>query len=256
MREILEVLKPEILEKVKPASFSINSFVAHILETCRLAAFAKLFLLDDDLDEFLELVKVSLDIELPEKDCILAVRDFLADKVYDTKNIEEYSPYSKIIFLILQELAILKNDYKKFAQNIYQAKLLAIDIQQRELELLCDLLIGYAYSMVDTNDKALYIYEDVIQISEKAAMFNIIAIAKFFKSMLFTKLSKREEALMLISDELAVIRKLDNQAQILFAMFENSYINLVADGTLVPCDVEAEKMKLEPLIGKLKKILN
>ncbi len=48
--EILSVLSPEILDKVKPASFSTNLFVSHILETCRLAGFAKLLLMDENLE--------------------------------------------------------------------------------------------------------------------------------------------------------------------------------------------------------------
>ena len=152
--EILSVISPEILEKIKPASFSTNLFVSHLLETCRLAGFAKLFLMDENLEEFFSRVAVSLNSELPEAECILAVRDFLADKVYTTGNIEEVSAYSKVIYLILQEISVLTDDYKRFAQNIYQAKLLALDLHQKELELFCDLLIAYAYSKIGIEEKA------------------------------------------------------------------------------------------------------
>ncbi len=109
--------------------------------------------MDENLEEFFSRVAVSLNSELPEAECILAVRDFLADKVYTTGNIEEVSAYSKVIYLILQEISVLTDDYKRFAQNIYQAKLLALDLHQKELELFCDLLIAYAYSKIGIEEK-------------------------------------------------------------------------------------------------------
>lgn len=250
--EILSVLSPEVLEKAKPASFSTNLFVSHILETLRLVAFAKLYLLADDLDVFLEKVQATLNTELPEKDCVLAIRDYLAGKVYNTGNIEEYSAFSKVIFLILQEFSILKDDYKRFAQNIYQAKLLASDIHQREIEMFCDLLIAYAYSKIGIKQKAEAIYRDVLECAEKGAIFNILMLAKLFLSKIATS---SEEALLLINDSLALIRKNDNQAQILYAMFEKLYIDIAKAEEISSIDIESEEQKLVALQEKLVAIL-
>ncbi len=242
--EILSVISPEILDKIKPASFSTNLFVSHLLETCRLAGFAKLFLMDENLEEFFARVAVSLNSELPEAECILAVRDFLADKVYTTGNIEEVSAYSKVIYLILQELSVLNDDYKRFAQNIYQAKLLALDLHQKELELFCDLLIAYAYSKIGIEEKAKSIYSDVLEGAEKSAMFNITCVAKYLKALLF-----KDEALLLVNDSLAAIQKLGNQAKLLYALFEKLYID-IAD-----IDTESELQKLDALKNSLKRVL-
>lgn len=251
-KEILEVLSPSVLEKVKPASFSTNLFVSHILETFRLAALAKLFLLDENLDEFLEQIHQALNTELPEKDAILAVKDFLAGKVYSTKNIEEYSAFSKLIFLILQEFSILKDDYKRFAQNIYQAKLLASDIHQREIELFCDLLIAFAYSKIGITEKAMAIYSDVLENAEKSAMFNIVALSRYFLAKNHLSLKNSDEAALLLSNALALLLKFENQAKILFALVEKLYIDTVKSGNVVPCNIESEEMKLAPLKVALK----
>lgn len=254
--DVLNVLRPEMIEKVKPASFSINLFMEHLMETFRMAVFAKLQMMNDDLLDFIERIELAMGAELPEKDCILAIKDFLADKVYTVGNIEEYSPYSKVIFLILQELSSLENDYNKFAQNIYQAKLLSIDIRQKELELLCDLLLGYAYSKAGINEKADYIYNDVLLITEKSAMFSLMMLTKFLISKLLILKAKKEEALNLINDALAIIRKKNNNmAKILFALFETLYISIAKEGTLIPCDIEVEEMKLNDLREPLKRII-
>ena len=254
--EILAVLTPEILEKVKPASFSINLFVSHLLETLRLSAFAKLFLLDDDLDEFFAKVTNSLAADLPEKECIVAIRDYLSGKVYSTGNIEAYTPFSKVVFLILQEFTALEGDYKHFAQNIYQAKLLALDVQAKELELFCDLLIAYAYSKIGVPEKAEAIYNDVLLYAENSAMFMTIALAKYLLAKLRLEMGKPEETLLAINDTLAMLQKQENQAEIIYALFEKFYIDTVREQGLTSVDLEVEEQKLSPYADKLKRLLD
>ena len=253
--EILSVLTPEILEKVKPASFSINLFATHILETMRLGAFAKLYLQDEDIEDFFEKVAKSLAADLPEKECINAIQDYLTGKVYSTGKIEAYSPYSKVVFLILQELSELVDNYKRFAQNVYQAKLLALDIRARELELFCDLLIAYAYSKIGIREKAEIIYYDVLQGSETSAMFNIIVLAKYFIAKLQLETGKPEEALLTINDTLAMLQKYDNQSAIMYTLFERFYIDIAKKQGLTSVDIDTEEQKLTPYQDKLKRIV-
>lgn len=254
--EILGVLNQETIEKAKPASFSINLFVSHIMETLRLAAFSKLYMLDDDIYEFFEKIQNALNAELPEKDCIIAIRDFLAGKTYTTENIEEYSAFSKTIFLILQEISNLNGNYKRFAQNIYQAKLLAIDTHQKETELFCDLLIAYAYFKENVKEKAEAIYNDVLKTAERDAIFNILAISKYLLAELYISDKRIKDGVRLINDTLTMIRKYDNQSQILFALFEKLYIEADQIEHITGFDPETEVLKLEPLKSPLSLILS
>lgn len=253
--EILSVIKPDIIEKIKPRSFSVNSFVTHLLETFKLAALAKIYLTDDDIENYLNLIAAALGAELPEKDCIIAIKDFLADKTYKIENIEEYSPFSKIIFLILQEFSNLKNDYSQFAQNIYQAKLLAYDIHQKELELFCDLLIGWAYFKVGITQKSKAIYADVTAYAEKSAMFNIYHIGNYLTALL-EKTSNPERALSLISGSIDEISKKGVESKILYVLFEKLYIDMEQASETTDCDIESEQQKILQFADKLKRLFN
>ena len=252
--EIISVLNIDIIDKIKPAGFSTNSFVSHILETLRLASFAKLYLMEDDLDDFINNIENHLGTDFPDKDCIYAIRDFLGGKIYDIGAVENYSAFSKTVFLILQEISNLQaeEDYAKFAQNIFQAKLLAEDICQMEIKYLCDLLIGYAYAKQGVEVKAEYIYEDVLNIAEKSAMFNILILAKYF----LARLEKEpQDSILIVSDALDIIRKHENQAVILYVLFEKMYINYASQTGVSETRLELETQKLNDYKEKLKLIL-
>ncbi len=253
--KLLGVIKPDILEEIKPESFSLGLFVSHLLDTFKLVGLAKVLTVDKNIDEFFDLVKTAFDEDLPEKNCLLALRDFLAGKDYAPSNIEEETPFSKIICLLLQELSSRKTDYKAFALNVYQAKLLAEDIHQTQLEYICDLLIALAYAKIGIISKAYHIYNDVQETSEQSAIFNTTVLANYFTAI--TKIDSNElsDALVIINNMLDEIQKHGNQSKVFFAMFEKLYIDTMKQcGQRFDEDVERQKLLITAPNGELSRI--
>ena len=71
-------------------------------------------------------------------------------------------------------------DYNKFAQNIYQVKLLARKFKDSFWGLLSDLLIGYSYQKLGAIVKANVIYKDVQTIAQKSGMGYVSVWANWF----------------------------------------------------------------------------
>ena len=138
----------------------------------------------------------------------------------------------------------MKDDYKRFAQNIFQAKLLAEEIHQNEIKYLCDLLIAYAYSKIGITAKAEHIYNDVMAYSERSAMFNILMTSKYLFAILHAK-SAPEESLYAINDALSIIRNNDNTAALFYTMFEKLFIRVVKQHHFENIDAESEERKLD-----------
>ena len=255
--DILAVLKPDIIEKIKPASFSTNFFVNHLMETFRLAAIAKLLLMDDELDDFFNAIATALNAELPDKECILAIKDFIAGKSYHAEDIENSTPFAKVIYLILQEFEQHSDDYKTFAQNIYQAKLLSADIHQKQLEMFCDLLIANSYANMGVYQKAEIIYNDILTQSENSTIAGIAFVAKYFIARLYLTENKNSEALFLINDTLALLQKYNNQFKVMYVLFEKLFIETAQAMELDNIDIETEEQKLalENSNGKFARLL-
>lgn len=252
--DLLSVIKPDILEEIKPVSFSMNSFVNHILDTFRLAGFAKLITCSPDLEEFFTKISEATNVELPDKDCILAIKEFLSGKDYAPSDIENATAFSKIIYLILQEFSTHSNDYKLFAQNIYQAKLLAADVHQTQLELLCDLLIAYSYSQMGIKEKASAIYDDVKSCSEKSAIYNIVMIADYLIAKLKIQNNEYENALLIINDALAIMQNGNNRAVLFYTIFEKLFIDIASSQEINEIDIESEIQKLSLVSANLSRL--
>lgn len=255
--EILEVIKPNIIEKIKPASFSTNLFVSHLMETFRMAAFAKLITMDAGLDGFFEKVKNALDSDMPEKGAIIALKEYLAGKSFVPSNSEDSTPFAKIIYLFLQEFETNKNNHKVFAQNIYQAKLLASDIHQSQLEMFAELIIADCYAHEGAKHKAAIILNDIYQKAENSAIFNIVLLSKYYMARLEILKSDYDEAIQLVNDALALIQNNDNQAKVFYALFEKFFIDIAKMQNNSSINIESEERKLEMLSpeGELKGLL-
>ena len=244
---LLNVINQNILEQIKPASFSMNLFVSHMMETFRLEAFAKIMVLDNDIEEFIEKVKIALGEDLTDKDVIISIKKYLRGNELDIPDTKDLTPFSKTIYLILHEFNDHKDDYKTFAQNIYQAKLLASDIHQTIIERFCDLLIARSYAKLGAVQKAESIYNDIIEKSEKSAIFNIFILAKYFLAKL--KISKKEieGAMLIINDSLALIQNNECTTKIMEFLFEKLLIETVKDSQFKFIDVESEERKFSQI---------
>ena len=255
--ELLNVIKPNIIEKIKPAGFSVNLFVTHLMDTFRLAAFAKLLANDNDLEEFCTKIFNSLNDELPDKGSLFAIREYLSGKEFTPSNTENTPPFSKIIYLILQEMSLLNGNFKSFAQNIYQAKLLAADLNQKQLELLCDVLIGHAYAQSGILVKADKILSDVLEQAEASAIFNIVVITRYIIAKHKLNIGDVDAALLIINDTLADIQKRNNEPQVFYAMFERLFIEVAEQQNLPSINLNSEIQRLLQISpnGELERII-
>ena len=255
--EILDILTPEIIKKIKPVNFSLNLFAEHLAETFRLAAIAHILSSGNAIEVFLDKIKISLGEELPDKGSLIAVKNFIAGKDYDIENIEDAPAFSKIIYLILQEFSEQNINWKNFAQNIYQAKLLASDINQLMLKEFCELLIAYAYAKCEVYKKAENIFKDIIDKSEACANINVLLFAKYFYAELKLQKGEYESALLMINDSISFINSNVPKAIIMLALYRYLLIKTVKSSGLNFIDTESEMQNLSKLLpnGELSGII-
>ena len=83
-------------------------------------------------------------------------------------------------------------------------------------------------------------------------MFNILILAKYF----LARLEKEpQDSILIVSDALDIIRKHENQALILYVLFEKMYIDYASQTGVSETSLELETQKLNDYKEKLKLIL-
>lgn len=219
--EILEILTMKNLEKLKPSNLSDKQFVDVISDTMSFVGIARLVLIRNDLREFIEKFEQNIGASLNLFDLLEPARDLI--KGYDIKlpqdgNYEE-DKFSKILFNIIKAFKENKDNPKKFAGNIYQAKITARMNKLPQIEFICDLLIGYSYFKLGKYKKANIIYYNVLEISTKNGLKLITYLAWYLISMLKFEQKEIEIAFGLANNAIIQLEKNYNSSEFLLFLF-------------------------------------
>ena len=175
------------------------------------------------------------------------VIDFIKGQSFIPSATEISSPFAKIILLILREFSEHRNSPKDFAQNIYQAKQLAMDINQKGLETFCDLMIAFAYSNIGFEQKAEIIYKNIEKESSKSSIYHERLIARYLLCRLKLNQNQSEELISEISNVLEELQNNNNQAKLFQLLFSKLLIDTEKIFKLNKVDIK----KLEQNLSKI-----
>lgn len=219
--EILSVITPENMPKLRPANLSEKQFEEVVFEAMSFVAISKVILLQDNLHDFMGKIKVNVG-NLPKSFELFFVLEKIV-KGIDVEKLEDYSiensKFSNILISFISAFSEPDNDYKKFADIIYQAKINAKMHQLSQIELFCDLLIGFSYFKINQYKKASTIYYSVLEVSMTNGLKMVTYLAWYFISMLKFKQQDIEVALGIANNAIVQIERDANSGDFLFFLF-------------------------------------
>lgn len=219
--EVLEILTMANLEKLKPNHLSDKQFIDVIADTMSFVGIARLVLLRNDLREFIEKFEHNMGASLNLFDLLEPARDLIKGldiEIPQDGNYED-DKFSKIIFNIIKAFKENKDNPKKFAGNVYKAKITARMNKLPQLEFICDLLIGYSYFKLEKYKKANIIYYNVLETSTKNGLKFVTHLAWYLISMLKFEQKEIEIAFGLANNAIIQLEKNYNSSDFLFFLF-------------------------------------
>lgn len=219
--EILEVINSKNISKLKPENLSEKEFEKVILDAMSFVAISKIILLQDDLKDFITKVKNNLKHSDKKFDLFFDLETTVRGiRVYNPQNIpSENDKFSKIIVNIVKAFNEGKTDYKNFADSIYQAKLHAKAQKLSQIELICDLMIGYSYFKLNQYKKAASIYYNVLETSTKNGLKIITYLDWYFMSVLKFEQQDIEVAFGIANNAVIQLEKDHNAGDFIFFLF-------------------------------------
>ncbi len=248
--EVIGYLKAPNIFDTLPEGVERDEYETVIINAMTFVTLSKVFLLrkDETIKMFIDEVKAALPNAPSHFDLMPAIKDVMLGKeITIDLNSQNEEKFTKIIKATLRGFTADKEDSTRFANDIYEAKICANINDYSQLEILFDLLIGYAYFKLQSLDKAKVIYYNVIELSEVNGFKLAGYIACYLLSMLYYSTGETETALGLANNTVSHIEKDNNVGDYLFYLFRvltsGIYMDLGDEDKALACTQSAVFVK-------------
>ncbi len=183
---VLNVVNQENLSIMRPDYMTTEQFEKIIMDTIGYVALANILQLKGNVKDFLNIVRSDFNNVPHGYDAFAALESFIFGEQpkYDNSLLEENNKFSGIIYHIIEAFSRCRHDYKIFAEEIYQAKILAKKYHLFQIELFIDLMMGYAYLKLCSFRKASAIIYHIIKTANECGLTNLLYIAWYVMSEL------------------------------------------------------------------------
>jgi len=230
--EILKVLTEENLPDLKPEDLAFEQFRDSIFDVMGFVAISKILLLQDDLDILFNRLKSIFGTIPKNAELYSILKKTITGEKVSLENIDleklKGEKFSKSLFNILRAFNEDREDYKKFAEDIYQAKMGAKADKLYQVELICDLLIGYAYFNLGEDKKSEYIYNNALETGSKNGLKLVIYTAWYLISTLKFRQDDIKIAHGIANNAAIQLEKDSNSSELLLLLFKMTLAKILA----------------------------
>ena len=220
--KVLNLINKASINVLKPEYFTDEDFKALIIDSVGYVALGNVLLLSGNVREFLEIINKELDFIPKSYSLFIALEDLLHGRPIsvDNQNVEDNDRFGNVIVNIINAFLMYEGDYTKFAEHIYKAKIAAKLNRLHQLELFCDLLIGYAYMELESYKKAESIIYKIIKTTNNNGMTTLLYVAWYVMSELHLKQNKYEVAYGIVNNSLIQLEKNNITSEYLLMLFK------------------------------------
>ena len=225
--DILNVLTPDKIIKLKPAVFSDEQFIAHILDSLVYYLISIVLTGKLNLEPYLNKIEAAAG-QLPKSVPVFeTICKFLrGEPVSEITAVCEDENY-----VLLSKLANafigFNGDYSLFASNIYDFKHTAAEQSKTPYILLGDLLIGYAYKSLNSHEKAGHIYNNVLSRGKNNSLFFITHLANYLLADLNTTQGNYQTALQILTNSITIMERTETPCLLLLYLFKKKLVEIV-----------------------------
>lgn len=220
--KVLNMVNMGSLAALKPDYFTEEDFKALIADSVGYVALGNVLILSGNVGQFLDIVNADLNFIPKSYNLFIALEDLIHGHPISVKceDVAENDRFGNIIINIINAFLNYEGDYTKFAEYIYKAKIAAKISKIHQLELFCDLLIGYAYMQLGSYKKADSIIYKIIKATNNNGMTTLLYVAWYIMSELHLKQNKYEVAYGIINNSLIQLEKNNITSEYLLMLFK------------------------------------
>lgn len=219
---VLNVVNQNTLDILKPDYMTTEQFESVIMDTIGYVAMANILQLKGTVQEFLNIVRTDL-VNVPHSyDIFMALQDLIFGRIpqYDKSLVSDKDKFSGVIYHIIEAFVRCRHDYNVFAEEIYEAKILAKYNGLYQLELFTDLMIAYSYIRLNSLEKASLIIYKIIKTANENGMTNVLYLAWYIMSELNLAQGRYIVTYGILNNSLIQLEKTENTNEYLLLLFK------------------------------------
>ncbi len=219
---VLNVVNQANLEALKPDYLTVEQFEYIIMDTIAYVALANILQLKGNVHEFLNIVRTDLTNVPHSFDIFIALQDMIMGRIpkYDRNMVSDQDKFSGVIFHVIEAFMRCRHDYNVFAEEIYEAKILAKSRGLFQFELFADLMIAYAYIKLESYTKASMIIYKIIKTANEKGMSNLLYLAWYIMSELNLAQGKYTVTYGIVNNALIRLEKTDYSNEYLMLLYK------------------------------------
>jgi hypothetical protein len=219
---VLNVMNQENMDLMRPDYMTSEQFEKIIMDTIGYVALANVLQLKGNVKEFLNIVRSDFTRVPHAYDAFVALESLIFGQQpqYDNSILAEDNKFSAIIYHVIEAFTRCKHDYKVFAEEIYEAKILAKQYHLSQIELFTDLMIGYAYMKLCSFRKASAIIYQIIRTANENGLNNLLYMAWYVMSELNMAEGKYIVTKGIVNNSLIQLEKMDNSNEYILMLFK------------------------------------
>ncbi len=227
--KVLNIINRDTIDKLKPEYMSKEDFIGFVTDSVGYVALANVLLLVGNVQEFLKIVRSDLDFIPKSYDIFITLQDLLHGvKTNPTvQQIDANDRFGGVILHTINAFVNFTGDYKLFAEDIYRAKVIAKDNRLHQLELFCDLLIGYAYLQLESYKKADAIIYQIIKAANEKGMTTLLYVAWYVMSELHLRQHKYDVVFGIVNNSLIQLEKNNTTSEYLLMLFKYNMFKIL-----------------------------
>lgn len=220
--KVLSIINNSNVAMFKPEYISEDAFKDFIVLSAGYTALANVLLLNNNVKEFLNILRQELSFVPKSYDLFILLEDLLHGKpvTLDELQIDANDKFGMPLANIINAFISFDGDYITFAEKIYIAKIEAKKNNLHILELFADLLIGYAYLELGIFQKADAIISKIIRTVTENGMTILLYLAWYIMSELQLKQNKYDVAFGIINNSLIQLEKSNTISEYLLMLFK------------------------------------
>ena len=219
--KVLNVISDENIDKLVPEHMTEIQFKDLVKSCVGYIALANVIQLKGNVGEFLNIAYSSLSFVPKSYDIMMQLQELLAGReVFLSEDMVGDDKFSKVIFHVAKAFVEFKDMPEQFAEEVYLAKLHAKSSNLSQIEIFCDLLIGYTYVNLNSFKKASSIIYKIIKSVKNQGMYLLQHLGWYFLSEMNIRQKKFDVAYGMLNNSIIQLERYGKASDFIILLFK------------------------------------